>query len=236
MSALAQDGAALASAASAAEEALQLERQALSVLRDSWTGETASAATDLIDAHCREGEAVVSALRRAADVLVTLGDSADLPGDQVDAGLADRAPSNFAAPTPPAAAPAPAMNTPGGGGASALPDVGGAIAGLISQIVDALNADPGGIDPSAGDPPADAITPPVTPAAPDQAPEPSVAAVVTEPAPPAAPVAEPVIAPDESAPLPAAEVPPSAPAPAEGSSPDRTPCEIAAGELPQIGE
>lgn len=243
MTSFTDDSVALASAASAAEEALQLEREALSVLRDSWDGESATAATDFIDSHCREGEAVVSALRRAAAVLASLGDSLDGPGDpitsgadQIDAGLADRTPSNFAAPMPPAApAPAPAMNWPSSG-MPTLPDLGGALADLIAQAADSLGADPAA-DPTSEDPPAD----PAQPAAPDPAPD-QPAAVVSPPMP--GTNADTV----ESVPLLAAEVPPAEiaavePAPPAGAEPpveppdaDRTPCEIAADELPQVGQ
>lgn len=242
---LAQDSAALASAASAAEEALQLEREALSVLRDTWTGESATAAIDFLDAHCREGEAVVSALRHAAAVLSVAGDSTDLLGEPIDAGLADRPPANFSAPVPPpvAAAPAaaPAMNWPTGG-SSALPDIGSAIADLIAQAADSLsadslsadslNADALSADPVLADPPADSTKP--------VAPDPPVEPPVAEPAP--APPAT-VAAPLESLPLLGAEVPPSqpsppaeVPAPTQASVPESTPCEIAADELPQIGQ
>lgn len=235
MSGFAEDSAALASAASAADDALQLERQALTVLRENWTGESATAAIDFLDAHCQEGEAVASALRHAADLLAALGDSADPAVGELDAGLADRMPSNFSAPVPPAAAaaPAPAMNWPTGG-TSALPDIGGAIADLINQAADALNADPGAADPTAADAPADMVAEPQTAAANQDPSAESVAAepVAAEPPPPAAETAPaPVIAPVEpGAPL-VAEVSPPAP-----MDPDRTPCEIAADELPQVGE
>lgn len=229
---LAEDSAALASAASAAEEAVQLEREALSVLRETWTGDAATAAIDFLDAHCREGEAVVSALRYASDVLAALGDSADLPSDPVDTGLDGRAPSNFAAPAPAAAAaPVPAMNWPAGG-APALPDIGGTIADLIAQAAESLNpdapdADPGVTDPVVEDPLSDtveSVTPPEQPVEP--------------------PAQEPAAAPPAPAPPLAAEVPPSPPVspPAESltavevPATDRTPCEIAADELPQVGE
>lgn len=229
---------ALAAAASAAEEALRLEREALSVLRDSWTGESASAATDFIDSHCREGEAVVSALRRAAAVLATLGDSVDgledpvtPSADQIDAGLADRAPSNFAAPVPPpAAAPAPAMNWPPSG-MPALPDLGGAIADLIAQAADSLTADPVAVDPVVEDPLVeDPVTADIPAEDPPTAPEPALVA-------PAAGIT----APAEPAPLLAAEAPPAEPlppleVPTDPPVSDRTPCEIAADELPQVGQ
>lgn len=235
MSGLAEDSAALASAASAADDALNLERQALTVLRENWTGESATAAIDFLDAHCQEGAALVAALRHAADVLAALGDSPDPLGDQVDAGLSDRMPSNFAAPVPPAAAaaPSPAMNWPTGA-ASGLPDIGGAIADLIAQAADALNVDPTAADAAALDPPADA-------AQPATAPDPPAGPVVTEsvaaePPPPPAPA--------DPAPLLAAEVPEpvpvtapdEAPAPVDMPTPESTPCEIAADELPQVGE
>lgn len=231
---LAEDSAALASAASAAEDALRLEREALSVLRDTWTGDAATAAIDFLDAHCREGEAVVSALRHASDVLAALGDSTDLPSDPVDTGLDGRAPSNFAAPAPPpAAAPAPAMTWPAGG-APALPDIGSAIADLIAQAADSLSpdvldAEPSVTDPVLEDPLSGTVAPATTPEQPVEPPVPEPAPVTPAPplaaeAPPSPPVSPVLSPPAES--LTAVEVPTAG----------RTPCEIAADELPQVGE
>ncbi len=231
MNSLAEDSAALASAASAAEEALQLEREALSVLRDGWSGEAAAAATDFIENHCREGEAVVSALRQAAGVLAALGDSTDPAGDHTDVGLGERPPSNFSAPAPqPVAAPAPTMNWPAGG-MPALPDIGGAIAGLIAQTVAAIHPDPGPADLAVESPEAAKA-----PSAAGPVPDPPVKPVVPQPA--AVVPAAPVAAPTGATPLLAAEIPPQEPAPpvAEPAAPERTPCEIAADELPQVGE
>ena len=230
---LAAESAALAGAASAAEEALRLEREALVVLRDGWSSDSGSAAADFIDSHCREGEAVVAALRHAAAVLGSLsdtlatvppGDPATLARDQADAQLAQRAPSAFPAS-------APAMNVPATIPTPALPDVGGAIAGLVAQLVDALGTDPVVSTDTA---PADAA-PVVEPRSQHD----TVAEVKKPPpAPPAAPpaAAAPVAAappavqpaPIDAAPLLAAEAPPPEPV-------ERTPCEIAADELPQVG-
>lgn len=239
---LAADSVALASAAAAAEEALQLEREALSVLRDGWSGDSASAAAEFIDSHLREGEAVVSALRRASGVLADLGgvlgdptlDDPIAVHDQAQAELADRPPSAFASPAPPSApAAASGMNWPAMPMPS-LPDLGGAISNLIAQAADAIGVDAADTaEDSAAIPEAIAET-----------------AKPTVPAPPA-PVTDAVAAPpvsaepDASTPLLAAEIPPPepmttepvpTPTPVQAETADRTPCEIAADELPQIGQ
>lgn len=259
LDALNADSAALASAASAAEEALQLEREALSVVREGWSGDAAAAAADFIDAHCREGDAVVAALRHAAEVLAALGESLgdasldDLPfGDspvaaeeRAQAGLADRTPANFASPVPQAAPPpASPMNWPAIP-MPALPDLGGAISTLVAAAVDAFGDDPAvqGDDPVAETTVAE-TTAAETTAADTAVAEPVVAEPVVMPAAP--------ISPESGAPAPllAAEMPTEAPremptdmanpepSPAAAAPPamDRTPCEIAADELPQVGQ
>jgi len=235
---LVADSAALAGAASAAEEALRLEREALAVLRDGWSSDSGSAAADFIESHCRAGEAVVAALRHAADVLGSLGDTlltvppgdpATLARDQAHAQLGERAPSAFPAPDAPAApASAPAMNWPA---IPTPPDVGGAIAGLVAQVVDALGTDPADPPDAA---PADSAPAGEPQTRPDTVAEvtkpPAVIPPVPEPVAPPAPAPAPVApAPVDPAPLLAAEVPPPEPV-------ERTPCEIAADELPQVGQ
>lgn len=234
---LAADSAALAGAASAAEEALRLEREALAVLRDGWTSDSGSAASDFIEGHCREGEAVIAALRHAAMVLESLGDtlssvqpadSATLARDEAHAQLGERAPSAFPAPDAPAtAASAPAMNWPASVPTPALPDVSGAIAGLVAQVIDALGADPA--DP-ADAAPADPVPAGESQTRPDTVAEVTKPPAVIPPMPdPVAPVAPVAPTPVDPAPMLAAEVPPPDPV-------DRTPCEIAADELPQVGQ
>lgn len=238
---LAADSAALASAASAAEEALQLEREALSVLKDGWSGDSASAAADFIAGHLTEGEAVVSALRRASEVLAALGESPDESESAtahapVQSALADRPSSAFASPMPsPAPAAAPGMSWPSMP-APALPDLGGAIANLISQAADAFNFDPANDDPAAI--PAEAVADVKRPAGP-VIPDPGANSVAA-PAQPAMPIAPVSPESDSTQPLLAAEIPPEEPAspdpPPAPAADDRTPCDIAADELPQIGQ
>ena len=234
---LAADSAALAGAASTAEEALRLEREALAVLRDGWTSDSGSAAADFIESHCREGEAVIAALRHAAMVLESLGDtlsteqpadSAALARDQAHVQLGERVPSAFPAPDAPATpASAPPMNWPTAAPAPALPDVSGAIAGLVAQVIDALGADPA--DP-ADAAPADPVPADESQTRPDTVAEVTKPPAVIPPMPdPVAPVAPVAPTPVDPAPMLAAEVPPPDPV-------DRTPCEIAADELPQVGQ
>ena len=72
LSALDADGAALAAAASGAEEALSAGQQAAGVLRQSWRGESASAAADFVERQCAAAAAVVTGLADAAVVLTAL--------------------------------------------------------------------------------------------------------------------------------------------------------------------
>ena len=259
---LAADSAALASAAAAAEEALQLEREALSVLRDGWSGDSASAAAEFIDSHLREGEAVVSALRRASGVLADLGGVLGDPVsgdpsasfDQAQAELADRSPSAFASPAPPSAPPAasgmnwPAMPMP------SLPDLGGAISNLIAQAADAFGVDAAGTADAAAipeesiaeteQPLVEASPAPVADAiaAPPAGPEPDAATplLAAEIPPPEPMITGPMI-PEPMIPEPMIPEPtitePTSPEPTPVTADaDRTPCEIAADELPQIGQ
>lgn len=194
----AEDSAALAQAASAAEDALQLEREALAVLRDGWTGESASAAADFIDSHCQAGEALVAALRHASDVLASQPNGAA-------AAASPAAPMSW----PPVPLPA-------------IPDFGGTIGNLVASAIDAF----GGSDATPADT-AD-ITAAKDPVAVPQPPPPPVPT-------PGAQTVAPV--PQSAPPLLAAEMPPPAdPVPAPEPTAERTPCEIAADELPQVGE
>lgn len=215
---------------------MQLERDALNVLREGWTGESAAAAVEFIDAHCQEGQALVSALRHAAELLAAVGDlsvgdlSVGDPSigmtDEAQTRLDERPPSNFASSMPPVAPPsAPPMNWPAAP-MPALPDFGGAISALIAEAADAINGDPATpADTPARDTPASAAKN-----------VPSVASPAAVPVFP--PPATPTAAPAAAAPLLAAEMPPPQPvaAPPAEVVPDRTPCEIAADELPQVGE
>lgn len=202
----ASDSAALARAASAAEEALQLEREALAVLLDGWTGESASAAADFLDSHCQAGEALVAALRHASAVL----------------GSQDEAATPQSAAAPPAPMSWPSVPLP------AMPDFGGAIGNLLASAIDAFTGDDAAVADAADATPA---REPIAGAKPPASPVPAPAVVPD-------PVAPPVAPPAQSAPLLAAELPPPAADPVAAQDPaaDRTPCEIAADELPQVGE
>lgn len=226
-------------------------------------------------------------------------------GDPADPVLplpeaAARAGDPIAAPPPPATAPAPvspwtnpvpasawggptaadlpwAAPPPGGLPApSALPDVGGALMGLVAEIAQALgsyadvapssDAAPVSVDPNADAPstapvapepaPATALTDAMAPPATGSAVSPPDAPVAPpsplEPAPtapaellaaerPPAPGGAAVEVPTTAAPAPAADTPLPATAPETPASPtpaadEKTPCEIAADELPKVGE
>ena len=72
LDALGADAAALAAAASGAEEALRAGEQAAAVLRRSWRGESATAAADVVERQCVAGAGVVAGLADAAVVLTAL--------------------------------------------------------------------------------------------------------------------------------------------------------------------
>jgi hypothetical protein len=133
----------------------------------------------------------------------------------------------------------------GASGATGLGALGSSIGGIISQIVDAVggllgSAGDGATDPSLTDDPLDPDDPedledqfdpqaepaPENAAAPENPPEPP--AQIEEAAPPSADPEPPTA---ESEP-PTAEPPP----PPADPEPDKTPCEIAADELPQAGQ
>jgi hypothetical protein len=174
---------------------------------------------------------------------------------------APAAPSNFA-PAPASAAPAPLPPFDAGSTAPAmaappsapalggLPEVGGGLSGLGQQLADAFGSILGSAD-DASEGPADIDEPgkdaddiddtldddpeeddePVEPAAEEPIVEP---ADTCEPAPPPAPVEPPL--PEEPAPTPVQGPPPPEPAPPPTAEPAATPCEIAADELPQVGQ
>lgn len=173
---------------------------------------------------------------------------------QTSARIDDRPQPNFETPpgyAAPASAALPALSWPSVG----LPDIGGSLVGLIAQIADAVVPEDLGAPPSA-DIPEESGTPPPTPepprqvdsAVPQRQPEPE-----PEPEPGPEPEPEPEFLPEPppQPPLLAAEMPPEpappppaapvveSPAPPQlpAAGPDpRTPCEIAADELPQVGE
>jgi hypothetical protein len=161
------------------------------------------------------------------------------------------------APLPPfdAGSTAPAMAAPPSAPAlGGLPEVGGGLSGLGQQLADAFGSILGSADDaSAG--PADIDEPgkdvddiddtldddpeedddPVEPVAEEPAVEPGDEPADTcEPAPPPAPVEPPL--PEEPAPTPVQGPPPPEPAPPPTAEPAATPCEIAADELPQVGQ
>ncbi|MEZ0358301.1 hypothetical protein [Mycobacterium sp. SA01] len=151
---------------------------------------------------------------------------------------------------PPAEPPAlPALATPPSAAIPAMPDVGGGFSGLVGQIADALGGlfdgmpdsavddVPTGLDDPApeGDPAADGEPEDVVKPE-DAVPEDDPTVEQSEPAgqpaevPPPSPAAEAV----ETEPPPSQ---PEAPAPpVVEESDDKTPCEIAADELPQVGQ
>jgi hypothetical protein len=269
--ALDADCSALAAAGSVAEEALALHCEALAILEQGWHSQSGSAATDVLRRQCGEAAELVTALHDATGDFRALRDAAEYGVDastaQPSNRLSDRPPAQFetaepflfgsaAAPAPappPVPPPAPAW-TPGTA-EPPLPDLGGALVGLVAQIADAvssLSAEEGAgleaaqpTDPPA-DPPAESsaappkpespavppVSPPVQfvgPSAPPESPPPPLLAAERPPDPPpepgpaSPPVPEVAAAPPESPP----ESPPEDP---------RTPCEIAADALPQVGQ
>lgn len=83
------DCARLRRAASAAEEALALERDAAAALAAAWSGESASAAAYFVDRHCSAAMAVTAVLRNAAESCAALRDTLwRLVGDKVHAAVA----------------------------------------------------------------------------------------------------------------------------------------------------
>ena len=136
-----------------------------------------------------------------------------------------------------------------------LPDVGGGLSGLGQQLADAFggllgSADEASVDPHDIDEPAAEVDndddtldddpedddEPVEPAAQEPVEEPVIEPADTcEPAEtPTAPVEPPP--PEEPAPTPVPAPPPLEPAPLPSADAAATPCEIAADELPQVGQ
>lgn len=209
-------GIALERAASAAEEALSLERQALMMLEEGWQGESGSAAAEFMRSRYQAAAVLVDALHHAAAALRSI------PDDGPDRTTPQPSPQQ---PAPPAL---PAISIP----AVPAPDFGAAISTLVSAVTAAVAAQPvSPPEPASAD----------TPAAPvKQAAARRLGAVISPPptAKPTPAGGSPASAP---APLLAAERPapePLAPAPLTSDQPaeDGTPCEIAADELPTIGE
>ncbi len=165
------------------------------------------------------------------------------------------------------------LGVPPAGSGAALPDLGGALVGLVAQIAQALGSY--GDIPAAGRPEGPAETPPVTVkaeprtpghqtdppmtagAAPSRLPDgavPKSAVVLPQPPVQAQPVpspellaaerpADPGVAMESAPPPVAAAVPDPPPPPAAdvgtapvGPADAKTPCEIAADELPKVGE
>ncbi|MCV7347320.1 hypothetical protein [Mycolicibacterium rhodesiae] len=154
-------------------------------------------------------------------------------------------------PTPPPGEPPvpPALGAPPSAAMPTMPDVGGGLSGLVGQLADALggmfdsmpdNAVDNGL-PELDDP-ADEHEPEDIPEPEDAVPEDDPLVEESEPAgrpaevPPPTPEAEAVEAEPPSPPQPAAAPPPAPPPPVGEESDDQTPCEIAADELPQVGQ
>ncbi len=167
--------------------------------------------------------------------------------------VASAAPLSAAA--PPAASPPP-LPTPGAMG-SGMPDLGGGLSGLGQQFADTLSgllggAGGGGEIPELDGPELDGPEPDAPedeedepePEAPDpEEPEPEdesvpePVALVEEPVAAEAAISEPCEPEPTAAPEPAPAPPPAEPLPpAEAVAAEQTPCEIAADEVPQVGE
>lgn len=244
VAALEAERVAVTAAAAMAEEALSLQREAMAVLAEGWDGQSGSAAADLLSRQCADGADVVAAMQEVAGELTLLRDSLEDPGDPAaawDARAYGESPfgAGATAPWAPTGMPFPAM-----------PDFGGALAGLVGQIAEAIGT---GVAGSVGLPAEFASETPTeipteVPSGPPGPPEVVREAVETvpdpvpaappDPGPPPAEVPDPlaaeapvVIPPIEEtavAQRPPEIEPESPPAPA-------TPCEIAADELPQVG-
>jgi hypothetical protein len=254
----------LAAAGSLAEEALALHREALAIVEQGWHSQSGSAATDALRCQCGEAAELVTALHDATGDFRVLRDTAQYGVDASTAEpynrLGDRPPAQFetaepfifAGAPPPAPAPPPVPPpawTTGTAGPS-LPDLGGALVGLVAQIADAvslISADEGaGLETTLPtDPPSESTTEPPTesPAAPPEPESPALPPVgppvqfVGPSAPPDSTAAErPPDPPPEPQPAspPAPEVP-TAPLPEPLPEDPKTPCEIAADALPQVG-
>ncbi|WP_431233444.1 hypothetical protein ACQ856_01465 [Mycolicibacterium psychrotolerans] len=192
----------------------------------------------------------------AAAVTVVPPNALPVPPSSL-AETAPAAPSPFAplADTPaaqplpaqlPAEPPAPpALGTPASAAMPTMPDVGGGLSGLVGQLADALgglfdatpdsavdDGLPGLDDPAAEDDPEDVVSTDET--APEEDPVIEESEPASQPAevPPPPPEAEALEA--EPPPPEPLAAPPAPPVVEE--SDDQTPCEIAADELPQVGQ
>ena len=275
--ALEADCAALAAAGSLAEEALALHREALAILEQGWHSQSGSAATDALRRQCGEAAELVTAVHDATGDFRALRDAAEYgvatSTDQPYNRLNDRPPAQFdtaepflfggaaAAPVPAPMQPMPPVAPPPppspawtpSTAAPPLPDLGGALVGLVAQIADAvssISADEGAgletelpTEPPTESPTESPTGPPTeSPAAPPK-PEFPAGPPVSPPviaAPPLLAAERPPDPPPETRPdsPPAPEVPAAPVAPALEQPPEdpKTPCEIAADALPQVGQ
>jgi hypothetical protein len=151
--ALESDCAALAAAGSLAEEALALHREALAIVEQGWHSQSGSAATDALRRQCGEAAELVTALHDATGDFRALRDTAEYGVDAYIAEpynrLSDRPPAQFdmadpsifgGAPAPAAPAPPPVPAWTTGTAGPPLPDLGGALVGLVAQIADAVSS------------------------------------------------------------------------------------------------
>lgn len=170
--------------------------------------------------------------------------------------VADSAAVQPLPPAPPVEPPVqPGLDAPAAAGMPSMPDIGGGLSGLVGQIADALGGlfdgmseNPADNPPEVDDPvdkgesnPDDAVDPDIESAeepVPEEDPvaeettmdenqaadtAPATDAGLTEPEPPPPPPSPP-------------PTPPTPPPPADEQSAEQTPCEIAADELPQVGQ
>ena len=275
--ALDADCAALAAAGSVAEEALALHCEALAILEQGWHSQSGSAATDVLRRQCGEAAELVTALHDATGDFRALRDAAEYGAVASTAEpynrLSDRPPTQFetaepfffggaAAPVPPPVPPPAPVWTPATA-VPPLPDLGGALVGLVAQIAEAVSlisveegADLGTAestaqrtDPPTDPPPIAAPPKPESPAVPPVSPPVQFVgpSAPPEPAPPPIAAPPPLLAaerppdpPPEPRPAspPAPEVPAAPPEPPPEPPPEdpKTPCEIAADALPQVGK
>ncbi|MCB1288657.1 hypothetical protein [Mycolicibacterium sp.] len=235
---------AVTAAAAMAEDALSLQREALAVLVEGWDGQSGSAAADLLSRQCADGADVVTAMQEVAGELALLRDSLADPGD-----TAARAVRAYGEAPVGAGVPA-APWGPTGMPFPALPDFGGALAGLVGQITEAIGTGVGGsvgfpaesasgipaeipAEVRAGPPEPPEVVPEAVETVPDPVPAPPPDTVPAEAPGPLAAEA-PVVSPPTEEPLVIQRPPETEPQPESPAAP-ATPCEIAADELPQVG-
>ena len=231
VAALEAERVAMTAAAAMAEDALSLQREALAVLAEGWDGQSGSAAADLMSRQCADGADVVAAMQEVAGELALLRDSLADPGDTAARAARAYGESPFgsgvpAAPWGPTGMPLPA-----------LPDFGGALAGLVGQIAEAIGtAELASEIPAeipAGPPEPPEVVPEAVETVPDPVPAPPPDTVPAEAPGPLAAEA-PVVSPPTEEPLVIQRPPETEPQPESPAAP-ATPCEIAADELPQVG-